>query len=94
MTPEGKVKAKVKKLLEEFDCWNFWPVQTGYGRRTVDALCLYKGMFFVIETKAPGEEPTENQWKELKAVNACGGAWFIIDGDEGVAMLRNWIVNL
>jgi hypothetical protein len=33
-TPEGRIKAKVKRRLrEEFgdNIWSFWPVQTGFG---------------------------------------------------------------
>lgn len=35
MTPEGKVKAAVKKLLKLYpDVYAHWPVQTGYGAPT------------------------------------------------------------
>jgi hypothetical protein len=60
-TPEGKVKDKVKRLLKKYGCYQFWPVQTGYGAPTLDCLACCKGHFIGIETKAPGKRPTPRQ---------------------------------
>ena len=53
MTPEGKVKAKVSKLLQEFEEILFYdmPVPGGYGKSTLDYVCCYRGLYFVVETK-------------------------------------------
>lgn len=94
MTPEGKVKQKIKKVLAKHDLWQYWPVPSGFGRRTVDALCLYYGRFFVIEAKRPGKEPTALQARELEDIKKKGGVAFVIDNDEGVQALDEWLEEM
>ena len=53
MTPEGRVKADIKKWLKEQGAYFFMPVQTGYGAATLDFLCCFHGQFVAIEAKAP-----------------------------------------
>jgi hypothetical protein len=68
MTPEGKVKAAVKKFLKQWDVWTDWPVPSGYGKSTLDCMVICNGQVMWIETKAPGEELTPRQerlWNEL-----------------------------
>ena len=57
-TPEGKVKKLVDEILDRFCVLYDKPVLTGFGGRQLDYTCCYFGQYFVIETKAPGEEPT------------------------------------
>jgi hypothetical protein len=67
MTPEGRVKAKIKKLLTERDAWFYMPVQNGMGKVGIpDIIGTYKGLFFAIETKAPNKTPTteEQRWNK------------------------------
>ncbi len=94
MTPEGKVKAKIRKILKRFGCWHYWPVPSGFGRRTVDVLGLYKGHAFAIEAKAPGKEPTDLQYKELREITNQGGEPFIISDDEGLKDLEIWLESI
>ena len=61
MTPEGKVKVRVKNILNAYGAYHFWPVQTGMGARTLDCLGCHNGRGFSIETKAPGQKLTEQQ---------------------------------
>jgi hypothetical protein len=91
MTPEGKVKAKIRKVLNEAGCWHYWPVPGGYGRRTVDVLVLHRGHFAVIEAKREGKVPTRLQDLELAAVEERGGKTFAINSDEGVKELQRWL---
>jgi hypothetical protein len=81
VTPEGRVKAKIKKFLAEKGpgCWSFWPVQTGFGRRTVDAHICYRGMFIGLEVKKPGAHPTALQAAELGRIGRAGGAGICFD---------------
>ena len=52
-TPEGKVKASVKKILDELHVYHFSPFQAGMGRAGIpDIICCYNGRFIGIECKA------------------------------------------
>ena len=50
MTPEGKVKQKVKKLLDEYRVHYDMPVPCGYGKQMLDFHCCYHGRYFAIES--------------------------------------------
>lgn len=79
MTPEGKVKAKVKRLLEKYNVYYFMPVQTGMGKRSLDFLACVGGNFFAIETKAPGKVPTRIQEATIREMEKTGADVFVID---------------
>lgn len=81
MTPEGKVKAKVSALLKKYGVYYFMPVQTGYGKKTLDYLCCWNSVFFAVETKAPGKVPTSLQEVTIKEIREAGGFVFVLDGD-------------
>ena len=86
-TPEGRVKAKVKRRLKaEFGkhCWSFMPVQTGYGSPALDFLLCVYGWFVAIETKAPGKKPTPLQETTIELMRAAGAMVFVVDGDESL----------
>jgi hypothetical protein len=87
-TPEAKVKVKVKRLLKEFEAYQFWPVQTGFGSKTLDCLVCYCGKFIAIETKALGKTPTPLQHSTMHDIGATGGIVLVIDSDAGVEQLR------
>ena len=94
-TPEGKVKRKVKELLNEYGVYQFWPVQTGFGARTLDCLGCHRGQFFAIETKRPGQKMTEQQCAIGTRIERSHGSVFCIssenrDSPEWVA-LRSWL---
>ena len=73
-TPEKKVKARVKKILDELGAYHFSPA-TGYGGRKgiPDIVACYEGKFFGIECKAGKNKPTKLQEHELKKIEAAGG---------------------
>jgi Holliday junction resolvase len=59
MTPEGKVKKQVKKILDDVGAYHFSPMTAGYGRSGVpDIIACVKGKFIGIECKAGKNEPT------------------------------------
>lgn len=80
MTPEGKVKAEVKKYLKERGAYFFMPVQSGYGAATLDFLVCLNGKFVAIETKAPGKKLTARQCVVQDAIVDAGGLTIVIDG--------------
>lgn len=80
MTPEGKVKAKVKALLQPYRpaLYAHWPVQTGFGAPTLDCNGALNGHAFAIETKAPGEELTDRQLLTKAEMEQAGYRVFVI----------------
>lgn len=89
-TPEGKVKAKVSRLLKEAKgMYYFMPVQGGFGSSTLDYLGCHLGRFFAVETKKPGAKPTERQQQIIASIERAGGKTFVIDGD--TTELEEWI---
>lgn len=91
MTPEGKVKAMIKKRLDSMGVWYDMPVPGGYGRATLDFICCYEGQFFAIEAKAPGKKATPRQEHTIKDIRAAGGAAWVVDGPIGMDMVEAWM---
>lgn len=90
MTPEGKVKAKVTKILKATDTLYYWmPVPSGYGDTTLDYVGCHYGRFFAIETKAPGKKPTDRQNMIISMMQRAGARVFVIDGD--TEELEKWL---
>ena len=90
MTPEGKVKEKIKAYLKEVGAWYYMPVQNGMGVVGIpDLVCCYKGYFVGIETKAPKKKPTTkaqrwkkataNQQRRLTEIRDAGGYAIVAD---------------
>lgn len=90
-TPEGRVKAKIKDVLNERKplLWYYMPVPNGYGIQTIDFIGCFRGDFFAIEAKAPGEEPTQRQEGTIADMRDAYGKVFVIDGDTGE--LEQWL---
>lgn len=81
MTPEGKVKKLVDSALLHHQAYYLKPVQNGMGSPALDYHGSHQGLAFVIETKAPGKEPTERQWATMRRISKSGASCFVIDGD-------------
>lgn len=80
MTPEGKVKAKVKIVLKELGAYYAMPSTGGYGNSGVpDFLICKGGKFYGIECKANGGKPTALQLSNLKKIEEAGGVAFVVD---------------
>lgn len=80
MTPEGKVKVAVKKLLAGFKpaLYAHWPVQAGFGAPTLDCVGAINGHAYAIETKRPGEDLSERQELTKKEMERAGIRVFVI----------------
>lgn len=95
MTPEGRVKSAVKRLFGTYNSvYYFMPVQTGIGASTIDFICCYRGMFFGVETKAPGKKPTSRQDLIMTFIRDAGAPTFVIDGTESIMKLKEWMDNV
>jgi Holliday junction resolvase len=80
MTPEGKVKKQVKKILDDFGAYHFSPMTAGYGRSGVpDIIACVKGKFIGIECKAGKNEPTLLQKHNMKLINQSGGLSIVVN---------------
>lgn len=80
MTPERKVKDKVRKVLTDLNAYYAMPIGTGYGNAGVpDFLVCYQGRFIGIECKAQGNKPTALQLKNFKDIESAGGTVWLID---------------
>ena len=91
MTPEKKVKEKVKKILNKLNCYYCMPATGGYGASGVpDFIVCYESLFIGIECKANGNKPTALQQKHLRDISISGGQSLVID-ETNVDMLELYI---
>jgi Holliday junction resolvase len=77
-TPESKVKANVRKLLDDLKIYHFMPPANGFGRAGIpDIVGCMDGHFIAIECKAGKGTTTALQDRELNAILNHGGSVFI-----------------
>lgn len=89
-TPEGKVKAAVRKWLKGRGVWFFMPVSNGMGRMGIpDFICCWNGRFLAIECKAPGKlgNLTPLQERTIMEIHQAGGPALVVDD---VSALDRW----
>lgn len=82
MTPEGRVKEAVKKLLRELGVWFYCPVSNGMGVHGIpDFVCCWDGRFLGIETKAPGKRSNVSalQHVQIAGIHKANGIALVID---------------
>lgn len=73
LTPEGRIKKKLRTHLKTIGAYRFSPVQMGLGQTTLDELCCIRGRFVGIEVKAEGGVPTPRQQLTMKEIKRAGG---------------------
>jgi Holliday junction resolvase len=77
-TPEKKVKAAVRKVLDRLGIYHFMPPGMGLGRSGIpDIIGCYNGRFIAIECKAGKGQLTALQARELGSIKAAGGFIFV-----------------
>lgn len=88
MTPESKVKKRVKEILKDMGAYYAMPQGTGFASSGVpDFLICKGGLFYGIECKANGNKPTALQLKHLDDIRKAGGIALVID-ETNVETLR------
>lgn len=95
MTPEGKVKKKIKFILDNYknnNIYVYMPVPGGFGSPTLDYLGFINGRGFAIEAKRPGGKPTARQEVVIEQIRSSGAKVFVIDGD--VTELDRWLTTV
>ena len=94
MTPEGKVKAAIKKWLDSHGFWRagakrpdgevvgwyYMPVSNGMGVHGIpDFPVVFRGESVYIEAKANSkEQPTSNQINRMDEIRAAGGRAYVV----------------
>ena len=83
MTPEGRVKVKVKAWLVANKVWHYCPVSIGMGTHGIPdfVCCAPGGRFMGIEVKAPGKRKNTSalQDMQLEAIAENGGLAIVVD---------------
>jgi Holliday junction resolvase len=80
MTPEGRVKAAVRKVLDAEGVYYFMPAANGFGRAGIlDIICCVNGFFLAIELKAGKGKTTALQDREIAAINDHGGLAIVVN---------------
>lgn len=94
MTPEGLVKAALKKYLASLgeDCWYSMPTTFGYGKSGVpDFVICYKGHFMAPETKKVGGKGQKWQDDQQEQIRVAGGMSGRVDN---VEMVMAWVRSI
>jgi hypothetical protein len=84
MTPERRVKAKVRKVLDKLGAYYTMPVTGGFGNSGApDFLVCLHGRFIGVECKAGKNTTTPLQEKNLRQITEAGGIALVVN-DENV----------
>ncbi len=83
MTPEGRCKAAIKRMLDAAGVYFFMPPANGYGRAGIpDFVCCVRGRFLAIEAKAGKGKTTALQDRELQRIKDAGGVSVVVYEDD------------
>ena len=96
LTPEAKVKKKVKEILDQMGVYHFSPMQNGMGRAGIpDIIGCLEGQFLGIECKAGRGTTTALQERELTRIQNAGGYALVVN-EENINQLweiKEWITT-
>jgi len=91
MTPEAKVKKRIKETLDSMGAYFLQPIGTGFGSNGApDIVACYKGLFIGVEAKAGKGKTTALQEFNLTRIKAMGGLALVIN-ETNVSQLRELI---
>ena len=90
-TPEAKVKAKVRAILNKYNAYHFMPATGGYGKSGVpDIVGCFRGYFFAIECKSGKNTTTALQELELNKIRQAGG-WSTVVNEDNIEEVEQWL---
>ena len=82
MTPEAKVKKRIKDILNKLGAYYVMPHGAGYGNAGApDFIVCHKGRFIGIEAKAGNNKATSLQLHNLMQIRKSGGVSFVVNED-------------
>jgi hypothetical protein len=91
MTPEAKVKKRIKETLDSMGAYFLQPIGTGFGSNGApDIVACYKGMFIGVEAKAGKGKTTALQEFNLTRIRVNDGLALVIN-ETNVSQLRELI---
>lgn len=94
MTPEAKVKQRIRHLLKDMGVWFFMPVAGMYAKKgTPDFICCANGKFLAIEAKANGGRATALQLQVINDINRHNGTALVVD-ETNITHLERIVANL
>jgi hypothetical protein len=96
MTPEGKIKKKLDKMLKgKPGVWSFPPQAGPFGSAGIpDRIACVHGHLLGIEAKADiMKKPTALQHQCMSKIRAAGGTCFVVYDDETIKLVEDWIDN-
>jgi hypothetical protein len=94
VTPEGRVKAKVKTVLKRFGAYYHMVVQNGMGAPSLDFVGCHSGRFFAVETKAGNKDMTDRQKQTASTMREAGAQVFLVNEVFGLVELEQWLQEI
>jgi len=94
MTPEGKIKSKIDKMLRSKELlWFFKPQAGTFGKSGVpDYIICIAGHFLGVEAKAnPARKPTALQMLCMEKICAAEGVCFVVHDNDTLGALEKFI---
>lgn len=82
MTPEAKIKKRIKDILKNVGAYYVMPHGAGYGNAGApDFIVCVQGQFIGIEAKAGSNKATALQLHNLMEIRKAGGKSFVVNED-------------
>jgi hypothetical protein len=97
-TPEGKVKEKIRGVLQKYGAYYFQPVQMGIGAAGLDFHCTIAcgefALAFFVEAKEEGKHVTPRQAHFIEEREKQKCKCFIVDNDVTLRELDRWLYGM
>jgi hypothetical protein len=98
-TPEGKVKDKIRIVLDRYKVYYFMPVQFGYGPSGLDYHCCIEvrgwPIAFWVEAKEEGKPTTNRQDVLINMLRTqYKASVFIVDDEYTLKGLERWLIQM
>jgi hypothetical protein len=92
-SPEGRVKARLDKMMKAEGVWFYSPQAGPFGAAGIpDRVAIVAGQFVGIECKADKtKKPTALQMKCMRDIEQAGGKCFVAYDDETIEAVREYI---